>query len=131
MEGLVKLMKFRKELSPVEVKVMNKLCELGEADIATVQQCFVGEKDWKYTTVLTIFQRLYHKKYIKRKKDGRKYIYRPVITRAALFKMFLKKFFGKAIEKDPTPLMDFLFEIRNFSEKDQKKFRSILESEKE
>lgn len=123
-------MKKFKDLSPMEMKILDKLCELEEADISTVQQCFAAEKGWKYTTVLTIFQRLYEKRYLKRKKEGRKYIYRPVVSRTKLFKMFLQKFFGKAFEKDPTPLVDYLFEVKKLNKREQKVLEDIFDIDK-
>ncbi|MDX9753521.1 MAG: BlaI/MecI/CopY family transcriptional regulator [bacterium] len=119
----------KKDLSPAEMKVMNQLCELGEADISTVQQCFAREKNWKYTTVLTIFQRLFEKKYLRRKKVGRKYVYKPVFEQSRLFQLFMQKFFGKAMEKNPVPLVNYLLATQKLSAKDKKAIEDIFLSE--
>ena len=116
----------KKDLSPVEVRVMNKLCELGEADIGTVQESFSVEKGWKYTTVLTIFQRLFEKKYLKRKKEGRKFIYRPIYTSGQLFKIYINRFFGKAFEKNPAPLVEYLLETKVLNQNEKKVLEKAL-----
>jgi BlaI family transcriptional regulator, penicillinase repressor len=82
-------------VSPAEFLILNTVYELGEADIKTVCDCFQKRKDWRYTTVLTLFQRLFDKGFLKRKKVGRKHVYRAAYSQVNLYKRTLKYWFGR------------------------------------
>ncbi len=114
------------ELSPAEMKVLNLICDVNETDVSSIYKRCSLEKKWKYTTVLTMIQNLYRKGYLTRRKQGRKYIYKPVLAWTDLFEMYLKKFFGTNFKENPSPLIEYLSQIRELSDREQNVLKTIL-----
>ena len=118
------------ELTPAEIWLLSSLYELDEADIYAVLDHIKGEKDWKYTTVQTMIHHMCDKGYIVRKKVGRRFIYTPTKTRSKMFESVITKLFGGSLKQDPTPLVDYLLNIRKLKPRDEKILKNLLLDEK-
>ena len=74
-------------ISDAEAQVMEVLWRsktaLGTDDIA---QALEGQQDWQLATVKTLLNRLLTKGAISAEKDGRRYLYTPVLQRDAWLK---------------------------------------------
>lgn len=77
-------------LTKYELELMDVIWELGEA---TVQQvCDHLSRPLAYTTVMTTLNLLEKKKQVlERKKQGRAYLYRPLVTREEVSRGFLRE----------------------------------------
>lgn len=77
-------------LTRYELELMDVIWELGEA---TVQQvCDHLSRPLAYTTVMTTLNLLEKKKHVlERKKQGRAYLYRPIVTREEVSRGFLRE----------------------------------------
>lgn len=51
--------------------------------VADVRDALADERDLAYTTVMTTVARLYEKKLLSRRRDGRRFVYAPRYTREA------------------------------------------------
>ncbi len=114
------------ELTPAEIWLLNTLYELGEADIYGVLDHIKDEKDWKYTTVQTMIHHMCDKGFIVRKKDGRRFVYKPTRSRSSMFQTIIDRLFGNSLKEDPIPLVDYLAAVKKLSKKNKKILIDIL-----
>ena len=69
------------QITDAEAQVMAVLWQsspLGTDDIAAALQ---GQQDWQLATIKTLLNRLFNKGAISAEKDGRRYLYSPVLSR--------------------------------------------------
>lgn len=116
-------------LTAIEAKVLNAVYELNEADIHAIHEIVSPETNWKYTTIQTIANTLVRKGFLDRKRKGRRFVYTTAVSRPTLFRTILNRFFGVSLQRDPTPLINYLFEIRKLSPKDQETLKKLFEPE--
>jgi predicted transcriptional regulator len=87
----------KRSISRTEFMVINELYRMETATVHELLDAFAKRKDWKYTTILTIVQRAFYKKLLKRTREGRMHIYRPAYTKDKFYMMFFEHIFGKKI----------------------------------
>ncbi|MFI4847508.1 MAG: BlaI/MecI/CopY family transcriptional regulator [Gimesia chilikensis] len=104
-------------LTPYELELMDVIWDLGEASVQDV--CDALPRDLAYTTVMTTLSLLVQKKKVlKRVKNGRAYIYQPVVSREEVSRSMLGQI-KQVLLKDSLPsLMLNLLEEENISEDD-------------
>ena len=68
-------------LPPLELAVMRSLWSLEKATVAEVKQAMATERNLAYTTVLTLLDRLTRKGAVSRRKQGRSFVYNPLLAR--------------------------------------------------
>ena len=104
-------------LTPYELELMDVIWDLGKASVHDV--CDALPRDLAYTTVMTTLSLLVQKKKVlKRVKNGRAYIYQPVVSREEVSRSMLSQI-KQVLLKDSLPsLMLNLLEEENISEDD-------------
>ncbi|HEY3024745.1 MAG TPA: BlaI/MecI/CopY family transcriptional regulator [Pyrinomonadaceae bacterium] len=65
-------------LGKLEREVLNEAWRRGEASVRDIHSAFEGRV--AYTTLMTTFDRLYKKKLLGRRKDGRAFVYSPAVS---------------------------------------------------
>jgi len=68
------------DLAPLELDCMNALWRLGEATVRDVHAALANTRPRAYTTIMTILDRLAHKRVVERKKAGRAWLYTPNLS---------------------------------------------------
>ncbi len=85
-------------MSELEREVMNVVWEQEQCSVRDVMNRLGQSKQLAYTTVATIFQRLYNKGLVTRKGEGVAYLYSPKLTKEiyskTLAKSFVNRFFN-------------------------------------
>lgn len=120
-----------KDLSPSEIYLLSIIYELGKADIYEILNRVSSEKNWKYTTVLTLATRLFDKGHLNKSKSGKRYIYTPKISRFDSFRLIMDRLFGTTLLNEPSPLINYLISSKKLTRKEQKMLRDLLDEEKE
>lgn len=72
------------QLGELETEIMNAIWELKEATVQAVVDALRPRRKLAYTTVMTVMSRLAEKGFLKRRKDGRSFVYTPGPTRDAV-----------------------------------------------
>jgi BlaI family transcriptional regulator, penicillinase repressor len=67
-------------ISDAEAQVMQVLWQTGRASTDDIAQALQGSRDWQLTTVKTLLNRLLNKGAITAERDGRRYLYSPLLT---------------------------------------------------
>lgn len=84
-------------LTPLELKIMSALWEIGPANVQAVQ-ANLKDRELAYTTVQTMLNVLHRKAKVKRQLKDRAYVYRPVLSRKKAVRQavrdMLDRFFG-------------------------------------
>ena len=119
------------QLTDAELRLMNVLWEKGSGTVSEVMDNVVSPVPLAYSTVLTTLRILENKGYLKHRKEGRAFIYQPVMARESAqdnaITQLLRRFFGNS----PELLMLNLIENRKLTSDELKRLRKrIVEKEK-
>jgi BlaI family penicillinase repressor len=115
-----------RSVSKSESLVMSMLYQLKEASVYQLLEKVADNKGWKYTTVLTLLQRLELKGYITARREGKGNVYTPVYTPEEFFERIVEETLGSLLETNPNPLISYLLKRKKISKKDEKLLRKIL-----
>ena len=115
------------QISEAESVVMDVLWKRNPLSAEEVVSSLSGQQDWQEATVKTLLNRLLNKGAISAEKDGRRYLYAPVLQRAAWVQgeseSLLARMFGGRV----APLVAHFSEHRKLSRKDIAELRKLLE----
>ena len=115
------------QISEAESRVMQVLWERGPSTADDVMQALSGVSDWQDATVKTLLNRLLNKGAIAAAKEGRRYLYSPVLAREAWVAQqsegLLERLFGGRV----APLVAHFSERGRLSEADVAQLRKLLE----
>jgi len=113
-------------LTDAELRLMEVIWERGSATVSDVVENVVSDTPLAYSTVLTTLRILENKGYLKHRKEGRAFIYRPVVAREKAqdkaITQLLRRFFGNS----PELLMLSLLDSRKLSVEEIKRLRKRL-----
>ncbi len=117
-------------LTEAEQRVMQVLWETKEASVRDVHEKLNKKRKLAYTTVLTILKILHDKGYAGNRKEGRAFIYIPLITQQEAQQKALshlvKRFFGGS----PQALAQHLVELEDIDLEDLAALREEIETQK-
>jgi len=115
------------QISEAESVVMEVLWKRHPLAAEEVVASLSGQQDWQEATVKTLLNRLLNKGAISAEKDGRRYLYAPVLQRAEWVQgeseSLLERMFGGRV----APLVAHFSEHRKLSRKDIADLRKLLE----
>jgi len=97
---------------PLELTCLRALWRLGEGTVHDVRKAVSKERILAYTTVMTLLGRLEKRGFVKRRKPGRSYIYRPKLSRDTLRDHALKQLTDDFFDGSPEALLNFLRQVR-------------------
>ncbi len=118
------------ELTPAEIWLLNRMYELDETDIYGILDHIGDEKEWKYTTIQTMIHHMCNKGFVERNKDGRRFLYKPSQSRSKMIEVVLDRLFGKSMKEDPSPITDYLVNLKKLKPRDKKTLENIFGSGK-
>lgn len=105
-------------ISDAELELMKVLWQAGEPLTAQQVSERLPDKNWKYSTIATLFSRLVEKGAVVHQKQGRFFLYSPCIAeadyKAAQTRQFIGKLYGGSVKN----LVAALFENRQMSQQD-------------
>ncbi len=118
----------RPELSQAEHEVLRVIWELGPAPVRTVNLELERQgRQWAYTTVATLLQRLLAKGYVL--VDGRAvpHVYHAVVSRDDMLKQRLKDAADEFCDGRAAPLVLALVQGNRFTAEELKRLRRLLD----
>lgn len=98
----------RRLLPPLELEVMKSLWEMKNATVGQTRTHMSMKRSLAYTTVLTLLDRLAKKGAVRREKQGRSYVYSPVLARGDALNVALDRLVHDFFEDSPAQLLDYL-----------------------
>ena len=115
------------DISEAESAVMECLWQRSPQSAEEVLAVLAERRDWQEATVKTLLNRLLKKGAVEAEKDGRRYLYAPVLQREEWLtresKGLLDRLFGGRV----APLVAHFSEQRKLSKKDLAELRKLIE----
>lgn len=112
-------------LTDAELRLMKVLWERGASTVSAVVDS-LGE-DLAYSTVLTTLRILENKGYVRHVKEGRAFIYRPIVSREKASDRALTHLVRRFFENSPELLMLNLIEKKKISAEELQRLRKKIE----
>ncbi|MFZ5622766.1 MAG: BlaI/MecI/CopY family transcriptional regulator [Pseudomonadota bacterium] len=116
------------DLGPLEAEVMRLVWERGEVQVEEIHAALSREREIAYTTVMTVMSRLAAKGMLRRRKQGRAYIYKAAHEReqvaGSTLQEWSERFFGGRL----LPAVSFLLgSSERLSDREIEELRRMVE----
>src|SRR5215510_28419 len=109
---------------------MDVLWEKGAATVSEVVEAVADEASLAYSTVLTTLRILENKGYLRHTKDGRAFVYRPVVPREKAQENAVKHLLRRFFEDSPELLVLNMIERKKISADQLNRLRKRIEEKK-
>ena len=117
------------KLSKTEWHIMNALWERYPATAREVAERLPTDVKWAYTTIKTILTRLLGKGAVSERKRANTSVYQPLISQKQARRSALRGLADQAFNGAFGPLMHFLLEDQNLSDKQRKELLKALKND--
>ena len=117
-------------LTDAELRLMEVLWEKGAATVSEVVEQLPKSVPLAYSTVLTTLRILENKGYLRHSKDGRAFVYRPIVGREQARENAVIHLLRRFFENSPELLMLNLLEGKKISVKELERLRKRIGEEK-
>ena len=115
------------QISDAEAVVMDVLWKRSPLSADEVVMALSSRQDWQDATVKTLLNRLLKKGAIDAEKDGRRYLYAPVLQREAWVQGESESLLDRVFGGRVAPLVAHFSEQRKLSRKDIAELRKLLD----
>ena len=115
------------KLSKAEWQIMNTLWQENPATARELMERLPSRVNWAYTTVKTMLSRLVDKKALTEYKRGNTSFYKPLISQRKARSNAFKSLLDQAFNGATGPLMHFLIEEQNLTEKQRQEIMTALQ----
>jgi len=116
------------QLGDLQLAVLHALGERGEATVADVQSALAGERDVAITTVATILSRMERKQLVVHRRDGRQFVYRPLVSDADVRRDMLTELTERVFEGNVAELVSHLLSDRDLDSGDLARVKALIEA---
>ena len=123
--------KEKKELFETEWAILRVVWEKQPVTAPDVQEALAGEKQWAYTTVKTLMDRMAKKGLLSARKIRNLYLYSAAISKAEAVKCEIKRTLKRAFNGAFTPMVQFLVEHEELSEEEYQYLERLIQDRKE
>jgi len=120
-------MKRLPRISDAEWQVMNVLWSSPDLTADELIEALRGKVSWDSSTIRTLINRLLGKKVLSFKKEGRKYRYRPVISRKVCIRQERRSFVDRVYGGTITPLLAAFIEDAQLSPEEIDELKRMLD----
>jgi len=120
------------QLTEAEQRLMDILWALESGTVAEIAEALPKKVDLAYNTVLTMMRILEDKGYVRhtKPKEGRAFIYRPVVSREQASRSALHHLLGRFFGNSAEALVLNLIEDETLNEKERERIRKLLKGDK-
>ena len=115
------------QISESEAKVMEVLWEESPLAAEQVVARLAASESWQATTVKTLLNRLLKKEAITAEAEGRRYLYRPSVSREAYVSQASRSLLDRLFGGKVAPLVSHFAEQRKLSKRDIAELRRLLD----
>src|ERR1700694_3736810 len=93
---------------PLELECLKALWRLREASVRDVREVLTPHRTLAYTTVMTVLDRLVRRGGVVRRKEGRSFVYTPVMSRESLRKLAVRQLVDSFFDGSEEALLRYL-----------------------
>ena len=117
------------KLTESEWQIMNALWSRHPATAREVAEGLPQGVRWAYTTIKTLLARLVAKQAVSERKRGNASVYEPLVSREEARHTALSVLLSQAFDGAVEPLLHFLTQKRELSEKERRELIRLLQAE--
>lgn len=114
-------------LTDGELRLMEIIWDKGEATVNEILDSLPKDNPPAYNTVLTIMRILEKKGYVNHKKEGRAFVYCPVVDREKARRKALNHLVNNFFNNSPGLLMQNIIEDEKLSSRDLERLKKMIE----
>lgn len=118
------------ELFESEWTILQAVWKLEPCTAPTVQETLYSKKQWAYTTVKTMMDRMVKKELLETEKIRNLYLYSSAVTESQARKSEIRRTLKRAFNGTFTPMMQFLVENDELSEKEYRELERLIQKRK-
>jgi predicted transcriptional regulator len=111
----------------LELEILKVLWRGGEMRVRQVRSALAPRRELAYTSVMTIMNIMVDKGYLRRRRRGIGYAYRPRVTQKATTRRMLRDLMDRAFGGSPAAVMLNLLESAELDEAEIAELRSLLD----
>jgi BlaI family penicillinase repressor len=117
------------QISDAEWDVIKVLWDRGEASAQDVTEALAVGRNWRPQTVKTLLNRLVKKGAVAYAEEGRRFIYRPKVSRDAVARAESRSFLSRVFDGAVTPALVHFLKLGNLSRADIDQLKQMLDRE--
>jgi BlaI family transcriptional regulator, penicillinase repressor len=117
-------------LTDAELRLMDVLWDKGPSTVSAVIEALPAKPALAYSTIITTMRILESKGYVRHKKEGRAFLYEPVIDRSEVRRGAVANLVRRFFEGSPDLLMAHLFEGRKISARELERLRKLIQEDR-
>jgi predicted transcriptional regulator len=102
-------------LTPQELEIMKVVWSRGHATVRGVYEALLQDRKIAYTTVMTMMNVLERKGHLRKKAEGRSFLYRPTRPRRQVVGSMVREFVQRVFGGSAAPLLAHLVEEEHLS----------------
>lgn len=110
---------------------MKLVWQRGNATVRNVYEALLEHRKIAYTTVMTMMKILETKCYLKKRRQGRAFIYSPTHPKSQVIGGMVREFIGRVFNGSAEPLLVHLVKSRRLRERDLQKIMRMVEESAE
>ena len=114
-------------LTEAELPIMDVLWEKRSATVGDVAESLAKDKPVAYNTVLTLMRILERKGYARHTKNGRAFVYHPVVERGEASRTAVRHLLSRFFNDSPELLMLNLLKEEKLDEQELERLRGLVE----
>ena len=105
---------------------MKVVWQLGSATVRDVYETLLSRRRIAYTTVMTMMKIMEDKKYLRRRLEGRAFVYEGTKPKKQMIREMVSEFINRVFNGATEPLVAHLVEERRLSEKELKQITRMI-----
>lgn len=118
--------KRKRELTGGEWAIMQAVWDLEPCAAPSVREALEKERQWAYSTVKTLMDRMVEKGFLRTERIRNLTLYRSAITLAQARRGEVRRTLKRAFDGALTPMMEFLIESENIGEGELKELERLI-----
>ena len=115
-----------KHPTELELEILKVVWQREPTTVREVRDALAEVRDLAYTTVMTVMSIMADKGYLKRKKDGRSYVYEAVYREQKASRNMLQDVIDRVFGGSATAVMQHLLETSDIDDDELKQIRSLI-----
>ena len=115
-------------LTTQQLEIMKEVWRLGEATVRDVYEALRAKRPLAYTTVMTTMKTMEARGHLRKRVDGRAFVYQAVETQSSALRRLVGDFLDKVFNGATEPLLAHLVQERKLSQKDLDKVAKMIRS---
>jgi predicted transcriptional regulator len=116
-------------LTKQELEIMKVVWKLQTATVRDVYEALREQRQIAYTTVMTMMKILEKKKFLKKTRLDRAFVYQPVRPKEQVIRTMVQDFVTRVFDGSAEPLLVHLVKDRHLSEKEVREITRMIEED--